>query len=71
MIQAGNDGSGVATDMLSINSTVKIIFRNTGTFFGVHVTSTPLDLSYTELTIATGNVSNNSQNKFKFYLAII
>ncbi|KAM7520465.1 hypothetical protein LguiB_019427 [Lonicera macranthoides] len=62
-IQAGNDGSGVATDMLSINPTVKIIFRNTGTFFGVHVTSTPLDLSYTELTIATGNIKKFYQSR--------
>ncbi|KAK9946493.1 hypothetical protein M0R45_011957 [Rubus argutus] len=36
-IQAGSDSTGVGTDMISVNSTVKFTFRNTGTFFGVHV----------------------------------
>jgi hypothetical protein len=56
-IQAGSDSTGVATDMISVNSTVKMTYRNKGTFFGVRVTSTPLDLSYSEITIASGNVS--------------
>lgn len=56
-IQAGSDYTGVATDMISMNATVKFTFRNTGTFFGVHVTSTPLDLSYSQITIASGTVS--------------
>lgn len=63
MIQAGNDGSGVATDMLSMNSTVKFVFRNTGTFFGVHVDSTPIVLSYSDLTIASGNVKKFYQSR--------
>ena len=57
IIQAGADLSGVATSMVSMNSTVKMTFRNTATFFGVHVASTPLDLNYYQLTLATGNVS--------------
>ena len=56
-IQAGSDFTGVATDMISMNATLKLTFRNTGTFFGVHVTSTPLDLSYSEITVASGIVS--------------
>lgn len=56
VIQAGADFSGVATEMVSMNSTVKLTFRNTATFFGLHVTSTPLDLSYSQLTVATGTV---------------
>lgn len=58
-IQAGSDSTGVATDMITVNSTVKLIYRNTGTFFGVHVTSSPVDLTYSQLTIASGAVSNN------------
>ncbi|KAL2333541.1 hypothetical protein Fmac_014754 [Flemingia macrophylla] len=54
VIQAGADVSGVATSMVSMNSSVKLTFRNTATFFGVHVTSTPLDLNYYQLTLATG-----------------
>lgn len=57
VIQAGSDGTGVATDMISLNSTLKFNFRNTATFFGVHVASTPIDLSYSEIVIGTGNVS--------------
>ncbi|KAK9944307.1 hypothetical protein M0R45_009880 [Rubus argutus] len=61
-IQAGVDNSGVATDMLSLNSTVRIHYRNPGTFFGVHVTSTPLELHYYQLKVATGQIK-------KFYQA--
>lgn len=56
-LQAGNDETGVPTDLLSLNSTVRILYRNPGTFFGVHVTSTPLDLHYYQLKVATGHVS--------------
>ncbi|MCI45802.1 hypothetical protein A2U01_0067041, partial [Trifolium medium] len=50
-VQAGSDGTGVATDMITVNSTVKFTYRNKGTFFGVHVSSTPIDLSYSEIVI--------------------
>ncbi|XAR73996.1 hypothetical protein NMG60_11008142 [Bertholletia excelsa] len=63
VIQAGNDFSGVATDMVNMNATVKFIYRNRGTFFGVHVTSTPLDISYSELIIATGAMKKFYQSR--------
>lgn len=59
-IQAGNDDTGVATDMLSLNSTVRILYRNPATFFGVHVTSTPLELHYYQLSLASGLVNLSS-----------
>ncbi|KAE9613866.1 hypothetical protein Lal_00016060 [Lupinus albus] len=62
-IQAGSDATGVATDMISMNSTVKFTYRNTGTFFGVHVTSTPLDLTYSEIVIASGNLKTFYQSR--------
>ncbi|XP_011017528.1 PREDICTED: uncharacterized protein LOC105120843 [Populus euphratica] len=62
-IQAGSDSTGVATDMISVNSTVKMTYRNEGTFFGVRVTSTPLDLSYSEITIASGNIKKFYQSR--------
>lgn len=42
-VQAGSDATGVATDMITLNSTLKFAYRNTGTFFGVHflLSSTP------------------------------
>lgn len=63
VIQAGNDASGVATEMVTMNSTVKFVFRNTGTFFGVHVASAPVDLFYYELSLASGNVNNFYQSR--------
>ncbi|CAM8935968.1 hypothetical protein QQ045_012789 [Rhodiola kirilowii] len=62
-IQAGSDHSGVATDMLTLNSTVKLIYRNTATFFGVHVTSTPLVLTYSQLTLASGIIDKFYQSR--------
>ena len=59
VVNAGADASGVATEMVAINATIKFNFRNYGTFFGVHVSSTPVDLVYTELTLASGTVSLN------------
>ncbi|PIN16434.1 hypothetical protein CDL12_10912 [Handroanthus impetiginosus] len=63
MVQAGSDNTGVSTDMISTNSTVKLTFRNTATFFGVHVTSTPLSLSYSQLTIGSGNMKKFYQSR--------
>ncbi|KAJ9674382.1 hypothetical protein PVL29_023750 [Vitis rotundifolia] len=63
VVQAGSDSTGVATDMVSMNSTVKLTFRNTATFFGVHVTSTPLDLSYSQLTVASGTIKKFYQSR--------
>lgn len=74
MVQAGSDGTGVSTDMISMNSTLKLTFRNTATFFGVHVSSTPIDLSYSQLGIGTGNVSrkiSNSKLQGKLFLYVL
>ncbi|KAK8517528.1 hypothetical protein V6N13_127699 [Hibiscus sabdariffa] len=62
-VQAGADFSGVSTEMVSMNCTVKLTYRNTATFFGVHVTSTPLDLSYSQLTVATGSMPKFYQSR--------
>uniref|UniRef100_A0A0V0I559 Putative ovule protein n=1 Tax=Solanum chacoense TaxID=4108 RepID=A0A0V0I559_SOLCH len=62
-IQAGSDATGVATDMISMNATVKFLYRNTASFFGVHVTSSPLDLSFSELTIGSGAMKKFYQSR--------
>ncbi|GAV81007.1 LEA_2 domain-containing protein [Cephalotus follicularis] len=62
-VQAGSDFSGVATEMVSMNCTVKLIFHNAATFFGVHVTSTPLDLFYSQLAVATGTIQEFYQSR--------
>ncbi|KAF8030554.1 hypothetical protein BT93_E2859 [Corymbia citriodora subsp. variegata] len=70
-IQAGSDSTGVATDMITVNSTVKFTYRNTGTFFGVHVTSTPVDLTFSQLTIASGNLKKFYQGRKSQRLASV
>ncbi|XP_047943862.1 uncharacterized protein LOC125190575 [Salvia hispanica] len=62
-VQAGMDASGVPTDMLTLNSTVKIFYRNPATFFGVHVTSTPLELHYFDLKLASGHMAKFYQSR--------
>uniref|UniRef100_A0A0E0NIZ5 Late embryogenesis abundant protein LEA-2 subgroup domain-containing protein n=1 Tax=Oryza rufipogon TaxID=4529 RepID=A0A0E0NIZ5_ORYRU len=54
-IQGGTDRTGVPTKMMSVNATVRLRFRNRGTFFSLHVTSTPFHLFYDDLTVATGH----------------
>ncbi|XP_010526725.1 PREDICTED: uncharacterized protein LOC104804214 [Tarenaya hassleriana] len=63
VVQAGSDGSGVATSMVSMNCSVRLTFLNRASFFGVHVTSTPLDLSYSQLTVATGSINKFYQSR--------
>ncbi|VAH54931.1 unnamed protein product [Triticum turgidum subsp. durum] len=48
IIQAGTDASLVPTDMATTNATVKFTYKNTGTFFGIHVTADPFTLSYSQ-----------------------
>ncbi|KAJ7971495.1 Late embryogenesis abundant protein [Quillaja saponaria] len=62
-LQAGSDYTGVPTVLMSLNSTVKIFYRNPATFFGVHVTSTPLQFYYYQLRIASGQMHKFYQKK--------
>lgn len=63
-VQAGQDAGGIGTDMITMNATLRMVYRNTGTFFGVHVTSSPIDLSFSQITIGSGTVSTSSVNAF-------
>ncbi|KVH96050.1 hypothetical protein Ccrd_001864 [Cynara cardunculus var. scolymus] len=53
----------VPTDMLTLNSTVKIFYRNPATFFGVHVTVTPIEIHYFQLKLASGYVKKFYQSR--------
>jgi hypothetical protein len=61
-IQGGTDRTGVPTRMMSVNATVRLRFRNRGTFFGLHVTATPFHLYFDDLTVAAGNVRTPSHH---------
>ncbi|KAJ4980116.1 hypothetical protein NE237_010896 [Protea cynaroides] len=43
--------------------TIKFTYGNTATFFGVHVTSTPVDLSYSRLSIGSGSMHKFYQSR--------
>ncbi|CAO2830905.1 unnamed protein product [Amaranthus hypochondriacus] len=62
-VQAGQDNTGVPTGMATVNATVKLRYRNRGTFFGTHVTSTPLALAFEELTLASGTMKYFYQSR--------
>ncbi|KVI05992.1 hypothetical protein Ccrd_015685, partial [Cynara cardunculus var. scolymus] len=50
----GSDSSGVITKMLTINGSLRLGIHNPATFFGIHVSSSPVNLVYSEVVIATG-----------------
>ncbi|CAM0901484.1 unnamed protein product [Alopecurus aequalis] len=63
IIQAGTDASLVPTDMATTNSTVRFTYKNTGTFFGIHVTADPFTLSYSQLNLAAGDLKKFYQGR--------
>ncbi|KAG2314437.1 hypothetical protein Bca4012_065116 [Brassica carinata] len=62
-VQAGQDAGGVGTDMITMNATLRMLYRNTGTFFGVHVTSTPIDLTFSQMKIGSGSIKKFYQSR--------
>lgn len=62
-VQSGMDATGVPTDMLTLNTTVRIFYRNPATFFGVHVTVTPIEIHYFQLKLASGFVKKFYQSR--------
>ncbi|KAJ3680455.1 hypothetical protein LUZ60_016733 [Juncus effusus] len=62
-IQAGMDYTGVPTKMMTLNSTVRIVFYNPATFFGIHVSSSPLSLFFYDLPVASGHMGEFYQRR--------
>ncbi|GMP34874.1 hypothetical protein CsSME_00007565 [Camellia sinensis var. sinensis] len=55
-IGEGSDFTGVPTKMLTMNGSLRIGVYNPATFFGIHISSTPINLLYSAITVATGQV---------------
>lgn len=55
-IGEGSDFSGVPTKLLTANGTLKLSVYNPATIFGIHVTSNPVNLVYSEIPVANGQV---------------
>ncbi|KAL5993634.1 hypothetical protein ACLOJK_040886 [Asimina triloba] len=57
----GSDYTGVPTKMVTTNCSLKIGIYNPATLFGIHVSSTPINLIYAEIPIATGQLKKYFQ----------
>ncbi|KAL0319256.1 UNVERIFIED_CONTAM: hypothetical protein Sangu_2081800 [Sesamum angustifolium] len=54
---SGADFTGVPTKMLNVNGSLRISVYNPATFYGIHVSATPVNLVYSDVVVATGQVS--------------
>ncbi|KAK7261814.1 hypothetical protein RIF29_28135 [Crotalaria pallida] len=57
----GSDFSGVITKMMTVNVSLRMNIYNPATFFGIHVHSTPINLVFSEITVATGELKKYYQ----------
>ncbi|KAF5741674.1 hypothetical protein HS088_TW10G00678 [Tripterygium wilfordii] len=60
-VGAGADFSGVPTKMLSMNGSLRISIYNPATMFGIHVSSKPVNILYSEIAVATGQLKKYYQ----------
>ncbi|CAA7041996.1 unnamed protein product [Microthlaspi erraticum] len=54
----GIDRTGVATKILTFNSSVKVMIDSPAPYFGIHVSSSNFNLTFSALTLATGQVNS-------------
>jgi hypothetical protein len=52
----GTDHSGVPTKLVTVNSSLHIAVYNPATMFGIHVTSGPIHMMYSDISIGVGQV---------------
>ncbi|XP_077210130.1 uncharacterized protein LOC143845631 [Tasmannia lanceolata] len=57
----GLDDTGVPTKMSTMNCSLKISIYNPASLFGIHVSSTPINLIYSKIVIATGQLKKYYQ----------
>ncbi|XP_062156941.1 uncharacterized protein LOC133864576 [Alnus glutinosa] len=57
----GSDSSGVPTKMLTVNGSLKMNIYNPAPLFGIHVSSTPVNLIYSEISVASGQLKKYYQ----------
>ncbi|XP_047177420.1 uncharacterized protein LOC124844512 [Vigna umbellata] len=60
-IGEGSDFTGVITKMMTVNVTLRMSIYNPATFFGIHVHSTPINLVFSDITVATGQLKKYYQ----------
>ncbi|KAL1829220.1 hypothetical protein ACET3Z_007632 [Daucus carota] len=60
-IGMGPDSTGVPTNMFTLNSSLRLSVYNPATFFGIRVSSTPVNLIYSDVVVATGQLKKYFQ----------
>lgn len=60
-VSEATDFSGVPTKVMTFNGSLKLGIHNPATFFGIHVSSTPITLAYSEIIVATGQLQKHYQ----------
>ncbi|KAI8016926.1 hypothetical protein LOK49_LG04G02682 [Camellia lanceoleosa] len=70
-IGEGSDFTGVPTKMLTMNGSLRIGIFNPATFFGIHISSTPINLLYSEITVATGQLRKYSQPRKSHRIVLV
>lgn len=53
----GTDTTGVPTKLVTTNCTLKLIMYNHASMFGIHASANPVQLIFSEITIASGEVT--------------
>ncbi|KAI9107808.1 hypothetical protein K1719_021144 [Acacia pycnantha] len=57
----GSDFSGVPTKLMTVNGTLRMNIYNTATFFGLHVHSKPINLVFSDIIVASGQLKKHYQ----------
>ncbi|KAF5957029.1 hypothetical protein HYC85_004254 [Camellia sinensis] len=70
-IGEGSDFTGVPTKMLTMNGSLRIGVYNPATFFGIHISSTPINLLYSAITVATGQLRKYSQPRKSHRIVLV
>ncbi|XP_042049514.1 uncharacterized protein LOC121795130 [Salvia splendens] len=68
---SGADFTGVPTKMLNVNGSLRISVYNPATFYGIHVTATPVNLFYSEVVVATGELKKYYQHRKSHKNAVV
>uniref|UniRef100_A0ACD5VLB2 Uncharacterized protein n=1 Tax=Avena sativa TaxID=4498 RepID=A0ACD5VLB2_AVESA len=67
----GADHTGVPTKLVTVNCTLKIDVHNPSTMFGIHVSSTSIQLIYSQIPIANGQLEKFYQPKTSRHTASV
>ncbi|KAK6914880.1 Late embryogenesis abundant protein, LEA_2 subgroup [Dillenia turbinata] len=60
-VMEGTDNTGVPTKMLTINGSLKMSVYNPASLFGIHVSSAPINLVYSQIAVASGQLKKYYQ----------